>query len=153
KQNHRAIALMRELDLYACFNMLLFDPDTTLESIETNLAFIREAADFPFNFGRVELYAGTPLLGRMQLEKRAWGDYLQWDYALASPEVEQIFSLAMACFRERNFGGGALANRIMGTRFDVEVARHFHPERFSADWLDEGRALTRALALDSVEAL
>src|SRR5262249_33636274 len=32
KQNHRAIEVARALDLYACFNMLLFDPDTTLDS-------------------------------------------------------------------------------------------------------------------------
>ena len=61
--------------------MLMFDPDTTLESVETNLDFIEYAADFPFNFGRVELYAGTPLLARMQAEGRCRGDYLQWDYA------------------------------------------------------------------------
>ena len=153
KQNHTAIELVRKLDLYTCFNMLIFDPDTTVKSVETNLAFIRDAAEFPFNFGRVELYAGTPLLKRMQFERRCWGDYMQWDYALASPEMERIFALAMACFRERNFGGDALANRIMGTRFDVEVARHFHPEQFRPEWLVTGQALNRALGLDSVDAL
>jgi anaerobic magnesium-protoporphyrin IX monomethyl ester cyclase len=153
QKNHRAIELVRELDLYTCFNMLLFDPDTTLESLATNFAFIRKAADFPFNFGRVELYAGTPLLGRMQLEERCWGDYMQWDYALASPEVERMFSLAMRCFHARNFGEGALANRLMGTRFDIEVARFFHKDGFDPRWLDEGRVLSRTLALDSVDAL
>ncbi len=153
KQNHRAIELVRELELYTCFNMLIFDPDTTVASIETNLAFMREAPEFPFNFGRVELYAGTPLLGRMQFERRCVGDYMQWDYALASVEVERIFELSLTCFRERNFGEDALANRIMGTRFDVEVARHFHPELFRPEWLEEGKRLNRALALDTVDAL
>jgi radical SAM superfamily enzyme YgiQ (UPF0313 family) len=153
QKNHRAIELVRELDLYTCFNMLLFDPDTTLESLETNFAFIKSAAEFPFNFGRVELYAGTPLLGRMQLENRCWGDYMQWDYALASPEVERVFALAMRCFHARNFGENALANRIMGTRFDLEVARFFHADSFNPQWMAEGKALSRALALDSVEAL
>ncbi|HZS36945.1 MAG TPA: radical SAM protein, partial [Polyangia bacterium] len=153
KQNHRAIEIVRALELYTCFNMLIFDPDTTVASIERNIAFIREASEFPFNFGRVELYAGTPLLGRMQFERRCWGDYMQWDYALASAEVERIFALSMRAFHERNFGEAALANRIMGTRFDVEVARHFHPERFRREWLDEGRALNRALALDTADGL
>jgi hypothetical protein len=153
RQNHRAIELVRKLELYTCFNLLIFDPDTTLESIETNLAFMREACDFPFNFGRVELYAGTPLLARMQAEKRCWGDYMQWDYALGSPEVERVFQLSMQCFHERNFGENALANRIMGTRFDVEVARHFHPDRFQGEWLAEGKRLNRALALDTADGL
>jgi hypothetical protein len=78
-KNHKAIELVRALDLYTCFNMLLFDPDTTVESLERNIDFMRAAADFPFNFGRVELYAGTPLLDRMLREGRCWGDYMQWD--------------------------------------------------------------------------
>ena len=80
RQNHRAIEVARALGLYACFNMLMFDPDTTLDSVRNNLDFIEDAADYPFNFGRVELYAGTPLLARMQHEGRCSGDYLQWDY-------------------------------------------------------------------------
>jgi len=153
KQNHRAIDVARELDLYACFNMLLFDPDTTLESIETNIAFMRFAPDFPSNFGRVELYAGTPLLARMQAEGRCRGDYLSWDYTLGDPRAERVFQLSMRCFDERNFGVDALANRIMGTRFDIEVVRHFHPELFREEWLVEGKELSRAMTLSGAESL
>jgi anaerobic magnesium-protoporphyrin IX monomethyl ester cyclase len=153
KLNRRAVEVVRSLDLYTCFNMLLFDPDTDVESLRVNLEFMRFAAELPSNFGRVELYAGTPLLGRMLAEGRATGDYLQHDYALASPAVERIFELSMRCFHERNFGEGALNNRIMATRFDLEVFRHFHPDLFDAAWLEEGQALTRELTLDSVRAL
>lgn len=153
RQNHRAIEVVRDLELYTCFNMLIFDPDTTVASVETNIAFIRKACEFPFNFGRVELYAGTPLLSRMQFEKRCWGDYMQWDYALRAPEVERIFALSMQCFHQRNFGDGALANCIMGTRFDVEVARHFHPDQFRPEWLIEAKQISRALALDTADGL
>jgi radical SAM superfamily enzyme YgiQ (UPF0313 family) len=153
KQNHRAIEVARALDLYVCFNMLLFDPDTTLESIETNLAFMRFAPEFPSNFGRVELYAGTPLLHRMQAEGRCRGDYMSWDYTLSDPAAERVFQLAMRCFDERNFGAEALANRIMGTRFDVEVCRHFHPEVFRGEWLEEGKSLSRAMTLSGVASL
>jgi hypothetical protein len=153
RQNHDALDLVRHLDLYTCYNMLIFDPDTTLESLRTNVAFLRYAPEYPSNFGRVELYAGTPILARMQAENRVRGDYLQWDYDLGSAEVERSFSLAMDCFMERNFGPEALSNRIMGTRFDVEVCRHFHPELFKKEWLDEGKELTRALTLSGCDAL
>jgi len=153
RQNRKAIEVARSLELYTCFNMLLFDPDTTLESLRTNIAFIRYAPEFPSNFGRVELYAGTPLLARMQAEGRTSGDYLQWDYRLASPEVERVFELSMRCFATRNFGPDALANRIMGTRFDVEVCRHFHPNSAATEWLEQGKALSAALARDSADGL
>ena len=153
KQNKKAIELARKLDLYTCFNILLFDPDTTLEDIETNIAFFRFAAEFPSNFGRVELYAGTPLLARMQQEGRTRGDYMQWDYDLGSPEMERVFSLSMTAFHERNFGNNALSNRIMGTRFDLEVARHFHPEVVRPDWIEEGKELSRILSNDGADGL
>jgi radical SAM superfamily enzyme YgiQ (UPF0313 family) len=153
KQNHRAIDIARELDLYACFNMLLFDPDTTIDSIETNIAFMRFAAEFPSNFGRVELYAGTPLLARMHNEGKTRGDYLSWDYTLNDAPAERVFQLSMRCFETRNFGLDALANRIMGTRFDVEVARKFHPERVKPEWIEEGKALSRVMSLSGADSL
>lgn len=53
----------------------------------------------------------------------------------------------------RNFGNDALSNRIMGTRFDVEVSRHFYPELYDPAWLAEGKELTRVLMLDGAGAL
>ncbi len=102
-QNHRAIDVARSLGLFVCFNILMFDPDTTLDSVGKNLDFIEYAADYPFNFGRVELYAGTPLLSRMQAEGRCSGDYLQWDYRLAAPDIQRFYELA---------AGRALSRRL-----------------------------------------
>ncbi|MGZ3477256.1 MAG: B12-binding domain-containing radical SAM protein [Polyangiales bacterium] len=153
KQNQKSIEIVRGLDLYTCFNLLIFDPDTRLEDLRTNVRFLRWAKEFPSNFGRVELYAGTPLLDRMLKENRCTGDFMQWDYELASPDVERVFRLAMRMFHARNFGEEALANRIMATRFDLEVVRHFHPEIFRAEWHAEGKELSSMLAVDGADAL
>jgi radical SAM superfamily enzyme YgiQ (UPF0313 family) len=152
-RNQAALELLESLGLYVCFNMLIFDPDTTRADLETNLAFMEEHADTPFNFGRAELYAGTPLLERMLEEGRCRGDYLGWDYSLASPEIQQVFDIAMQCFFERNFAAGAMANRLMGTRFDVEVCRFFHPDVYRAEWLSRAQQLSHTLALDSISGL
>jgi len=42
--------------------------------------------------------------------------------------MERVFLLTMEAFHERNFSSRALANRLQSTRFDVEIARHFHPD-------------------------
>lgn len=152
-QNHRAIDVARSLELFVCFNILMFDPDTTLESVRKNLDFIEYAADYPFNFGRVELYAGTPLLARLQAEGRCRGDYLQWDYDLGGPDVQRFYELAMSCFLPRNFGEAALANTIQGMRFDLEIVRRFHREAHDDRLYTAGRTLSRRLALDSVAML
>jgi len=152
-QNHRAIELARSMDLFVCFNLLMFDPDTTLRSVRKNLDFIEGAAEFPFNFGRVELYAGTPLLTRMQAEGRCTGDYLQWDYPLRAPDIQRYYQLAMAVFEPRNFGEDALANIIQGMRFDLEIVRRFHPAAHDPQLYRAGQELSRRLALDSVRIL
>jgi hypothetical protein len=92
-------------------------------------------------------------LGRMQLEQRCRGDYLGWDYTIADPEVQRVFELAMRCFVPRNFAPGALANRLMGTRFDVEMCRHFHPDRYCPEWLARAKGLSSALGHSSIDAL
>jgi hypothetical protein len=89
----------------------------------------------------------------MLAEGRCRGDWMQWDYSLASPDVERVFELTMQCFHARNFGDGALNNRIMATRFDIEVCRHFHSDIFRPAWLEIGKELTRELSLDTVQAL
>jgi radical SAM superfamily enzyme YgiQ (UPF0313 family) len=152
-QNHRAIDTARALELFVCFNILMFDPDTTLDSVRKNLDFIEYASDYPFNFGRVELYAGTPLLARLRAEGRARGDYLQWDYDLRAPDIQRFYQLAMGCFLPRNFGENALANTIQGMRFDLEIVRRFHPGAHDARLYEAGRELSRRLALDSVATL
>ncbi len=153
RHNWEALRVIDGLGLYACFNLLLFDPDTTLASLEDNLRFIEAHAEHPFNFGRVELYAGTPLLERMQTEHRAVGDWLQWDYPLNDRSIERVFQMATRAFYPRNFSSTALANSLMSTHFDVAVARHFHPRAYRRAWLDEAKLLSRTLGSDSAEGL
>jgi anaerobic magnesium-protoporphyrin IX monomethyl ester cyclase len=145
----RALGILERLGLYVCFNLLVFDPDAGPEALLANMEFMQAHGEHPSNFGRVELYAGTPLLARLLAEGRARGDYLAWTYDQSTAEMERVFQLAMAAFYERNFSGWAPANRLQSTRFDVEVARRFHPARFRPSWLETAKELNRRLARDS----
>ena len=153
EQNEQALAVLESQGAYTCFNMLLLDPDTTTGSLRTNLDFLERWAEVPSNFGRVELYAGTPLLARMQAEGRCSGDWMGWDYTLASPALQRIYSLFVRCFHARNFAPGALANRLQGTRFDAEIALHFHPAQARLAWREEAKALSKRLTTGSVAAM
>lgn len=153
KQNHAAIEVLRELDMFGCFNMLIFDPDTTLPSLETNIEFMAAASDFPFNFCRTELYAGTPLLARMIHEQRAVGDWLHYDYRLRTPQVQRAFEMAIEAFTARNFGAGALHNNIGGWRLELEACRHFHADVFRPAWLERMKAMHRRVGTDTARGL
>ena len=153
KHNHHALRIADELGLYVSFNLLVFDPDTTLETLEDNLAFLEKWAQVPFNFGRVELYAGTPLLERLRTEGRARGDWMQWDYSLHDPSIERAFKLAMRAFEERNFSSNAVVTVAMGVRADVEVLRYFQPEGFQPRWVERSKQISRELGLGTVRGL
>ncbi|MBI5532903.1 MAG: B12-binding domain-containing radical SAM protein [Deltaproteobacteria bacterium] len=152
-QASRALHVLERLGLYVCFNMLVFDPDASIEALLENMAFIEDNGEHPSNFGRVELYAGTPLLARLQAEERVTGDYLGWSYDQGTSEMQRVFELTMDAFHERNFSGRALANRLQSTRFDAEVARKFHPELCRPQWVDTAKALSRKLASSSAQGV
>lgn len=152
-RNAEALRTLEGLGIYVCFNMLVFDPDARVADLETNLDFMDQHATEPHNFGRVELYAGTPLLARMQAEGRAFGDYAGWDYRLADPWIQRVYDLFLRTFVPRNFEGDEPVTRLMGTRFDVEIARRFHPDAFDPLWLESAKDLARALNADSTAAM
>ncbi|MFO0757517.1 MAG: radical SAM protein [Byssovorax sp.] len=151
--NERALALVRELGLYICFNVLPFDPDATLDTFAENIGFLGRVVDFPFCISRVELYAGTPILARMAKEGRCRGDYLRWDYSLADPRLEQVFRWFLSCLHDRNYGDEAAVVQLWLLRFDVEACRFFHPESYRASFLERAVAITRAVSSDTVRAL
>jgi anaerobic magnesium-protoporphyrin IX monomethyl ester cyclase len=153
EHNHRALEVVRELGLYICFNLLVFDPETTLADLEENLEFMGAVADYPFCVGRVELYAGTPLLGELLAHGRCRGDYLGWDYRLGDPAAERVFRLFLRSMRARNYGDRAAVVALWLLRFDLEACRFFHPSPFRGEWLERAIGITRRLSLDTVQTL
>jgi radical SAM superfamily enzyme YgiQ (UPF0313 family) len=107
-QNVRALEILNDLDLHVAFNLLVLNPDSTLEDFAGNVAFLREHARNPLNFCRTEIYTGTPLARRLREEARLTGSYWGLDYAIADTRVQRAFEIFRVAFFERNFGGHPL---------------------------------------------
>ena len=132
--NRRALAVLERLGVYHSYNVLIFDPEATLEGVARNLDFMEEFSDVPFNFCRAEVYAGTPLKTILAGQGRLKGDYFAWSYAMRDPRVELLFRIAATAFAARNFKHDGVANLNLGIRFDGEVMRHFFPECSDPAW-------------------
>lgn len=152
-QNHAAMDMLEALQIYASYNLLIFDPDTTIDGLQKNIAFMEKYAATPINFCRVELYAGTPLLSRMHNEGRCSGDYLGWDYTLHDINIQRIFKLSMKAFHKRNFADGSIVIKLMESRYEVELCRYFYPEYYSDEWFERTRAINRGLVFNSTGIL
>jgi hypothetical protein len=125
RRSQRAIEIVRELDLCCSLNVSLFEPDSSLHELEPKLALMQQACDFPFTFRQQDAHAPR------------------------DPQIARVFQLAHATFRQRDL----LVARVLRTRLELDLCRHFEPARHERSWRAEGIALTRALGEDSLRAL
>lgn len=153
EDNRRALEVLEDLDLYCSFNVLIFDPEATLDGVETNLDFMEDMADRPFNFCRAEVYAGTPLRQALEAKGRLRGDYFGWTYEMRDPRVEILFRIASTAFAGRNFKADGVHNLNMGIRFDNEVLRFFHKGAWDPAWHESLVALSRDVGCHSVRQM
>lgn len=150
---HGALRACREAGIFNCYNLLVFEPDATLDHVRENMEFIREHAEHPVNFCRAEPYHGTPLHLELSREQDLGGSYLGWNYRIADDRTEVLFRVCSAAFRERNFAPRGVANRYMGLGYAGNVLRRFYPGQRSEVLRERARLLTRAISLDTAQHL
>ncbi len=123
--NERALRIVGELDIHTCFNLLLLNPDSTLEDVEANVAFLRDHPRNPMNFCRTEVYAGTPLHRRLEKQERLLGDYWGWDYVITDPRAQAAFEVITPAFHTRNYGADCLHHLVMAVDYEHQLLAHF----------------------------
>ena len=125
EQNEQALEVMNALDIHTAFNLLIFNPDSTLEDVADNVAFLRKHPHNPMNFCRTEIYAGTPLETKLRKKDRLLGDYWGYDYVMADPRAQLAFEVVYRAFRTRNYGDKALHHQAMAVDYEHQLASHF----------------------------
>ena len=151
-----ALRACREAGIFTCYNMLMFEPDSTLDDIEANMAFIREHAVHPVNFGRAEPYFGTPLQVTLSSDAGLTGTYLGHGYRIKCDRTELLFRICAAAFRQRNYDPDGVHNRYMGVGYAAKLQEQFHPHGGSmtgSEIVDEAAELTRQITLESAAFL
>lgn len=124
-QNERALEVVNRLDLHACFNLLLLNPDSTLEDFRANVAFLRAHCGNPMNFCRTEIYAGTPLELKLRREGRLLGDYWGYGYRIRDARAQEAFELMYVGLAGRHFGDNCVHHLTMRVDFERQVLDHF----------------------------
>lgn len=130
QRNTEALATLNRLGVVADFFCLLFHPWSTLETIETDLAFLGQAIPqhaTVFNFSEVAVYPGTPLARRLQGEGRVQGAPWPLAYEIADPRAELMRRLNGLIF------GGTTAHdrirdRVTQAWFALLMMQRFHPQ-------------------------
>lgn len=149
-----ALAACREAGIFVCYNLLVFEPDVTIENVRENVRFIVDHADHPVNFCRAEPYFGTALHVELAGRQDLGGSYLGFNYRIGDDRAELLFRICSAAFRERNFAPNGVANRYMGLGYAANVLRRFYDiGGNTASIARRARELTRRISLDTAEFL
>jgi radical SAM superfamily enzyme YgiQ (UPF0313 family) len=152
-QNLAAIETLKRLGVAFDMGFMLFDPTSTLETIEENLTFLNQVtADgaCPVNFCKMLPYAGTPIEERLRYEDRLKGTPTRPDYDFPDPRVDWYALFTGRVFRFRNFDRLGLVERLRLARFDQVLAQTFEP----APWVqDYEAAILRVTARANLAAL
>jgi radical SAM superfamily enzyme YgiQ (UPF0313 family) len=132
-QNRRALEILHQVGMLADFGLIIFDPDSTVEDLRANLDFLREMGGTglaPLSFGRMEVYAGTPVLERLQREGRLTGNYMAWNYTIPDPRVEMLWRLMIAAMRHRQYENQGLAKQCSIAYYELMMVKYLHAGRY-----------------------
>lgn len=152
-ENRRALSYLREKDVYTCFNMLVFDPESRLESLRESFGFLRSCTTTPMNFCRTEIYVGTPLMTKLSREGRLLGDVFGWDYVIREPRAERAFRVFASAFLDRNFRCDGLMNSNLGLGYHLHLLRQFYPRALTPQLREATEQTVAAVNLDCIERM
>ena len=148
-----ALKILNDFDVHLAYNLLMFEPDTTMQDLLINLRFMERHVDNPFNFCRAEAYPGTGLEAKLRPEGRLLGDYFGFDYRLRDPRCEAFHQIANYAFFERNFSDFGLHYFNMQVDFYFQLLRRFHPEVLTQTLRGAVRTFIKQTNLDTYECL
>src|ERR1051325_8434524 len=132
---------------------MIFNPDTTLDTLRSDVAFMRRFRANPLNFGRTEIYAGTPLEQRMIDAGRARGDYLAREYSLSDPIADSACTAALDVFHSRCWSNGSLMQYAIGLDHSASVVKRFYKDAHAAALAERVLSWVGSVHLDTINRL
>jgi len=148
-----ALEVLNRFDVHIAYNLLMFEPDTTMDEILVNIRFMERHNENPFNFCRAEAYPGTGLECKLLREGRLLGDAFGYDYRLKDPCSEAFHQIANYAFFDRNFSDYGLHYFNMQVDFYFQLLRRFHPELLSQTMRAAVRNFIKQTNLDTYERM
>lgn len=148
-----ALKVLNDFDIHIAYNLLMFEPDTTMDDILINLRFMERHMDNPFNFCRAEAYAATGLERKLRDDGILLGDYFGFDYRIKDSRVETFHRIANYAFFNRNFNDYGLHYFNMEVDFTFQLLRRFHPEILTQELRSEVRTFIKETNIDTYRCL
>lgn len=129
----KAIAEVRRLGLTFAFGFMMFDPDSTFESIRENVAFLRkhgEIGDVAVTFTKMFPYVGTPIAKRLADEGRLLGTLDTPTYEFTDRRLSLLELFCTQAFGFRDYLTRGLVGLLDVGLFDAVIVREFFADEY-----------------------
>ena len=153
QDSERALEACAELGISAQFTLMVFNPDATLDTLRSDVAFLRRFSGNPLNFCRTEIYTGTPLEQRMIDAGRARGNYLARVYSLLDPAADLACETSLDLFAARCWSNGSLMQNAIGLDHTAAVLKRFYEGSQVEDLARRVAIWLRAANSDTIDLL
>ncbi len=130
---YRYLDILREVNMPFEFGFMIFDPESTFESVVENIKFLENITDEGralANFSKMVPYAGTPIARSLKKEGRLEGTIASPDYSFRDPRLNILQLFISWAFNFRNFDREGLVERLRQARFDGMVLDKFFSDRY-----------------------
>jgi anaerobic magnesium-protoporphyrin IX monomethyl ester cyclase len=136
KDVFNALDLLERADMKFDYGFMMFTPNTTFDSIEEDLKFLRKLTlngRALVHFTKMFPYAGTSIEEQLKRDGRLEGtlDYPTYQFNDRRINLMEVF--VTKTFHEAFFGSSAIVNKLRLLYLDVEIIRKFYPNRFNLD--------------------
>lgn len=133
---YRAIDILNEIEMPFEFGFMIFDPDSTFESIQENISFlekITEGGQAIAHFSKMVPYAGTAIAQRLEKEKKLVCNIASPDYSFNDKRLNILQFYCSNVFNFRNFNQEGLVERLRIAKFDSIVIKKFFSDIFDVN--------------------
>ena len=127
QDTERAIAGLTRQGIGMTYNLLIFHPHATMDEINQNIEFVRRHIAIPFDFGRAEIVAGSPLERLMTNEGRLRGKWPHWDYEIKDRAVQKMFEFNRDTFRRPDSPYSPAMHELIALSYHAHALTRLHP--------------------------
>jgi len=153
---NRAVAALEKFNIVATYNLLIFHPTATLGELEQNVRFMKEHVRLPFDFGRAEIVAGSPL-ERLVLGKNILaGEWPKWSYVIEDTAVDRLFRANVSLFRRRGSPYSNLMQSAIALSYQAYALKRLHPGKVAEGLVSDAHSLIgqiNAFVVDKLERM
>jgi anaerobic magnesium-protoporphyrin IX monomethyl ester cyclase len=152
-QIRSSLQILGDFDVMVAYNILMFEPDTVMDDILTNLRFIERHMEYAFHVTSVKVLVGTGFEARLRAEGRLLGDPLGFHYRIKDRRSHVYWQIATHVLWRRNLGGSGLREFNRRIDFGLQMVRRFRPQGLTQTLRADVRSLIKQTNLDTYQRL